>query len=122
MFVRTKPTDVEKCFDQISHDYLMKHTPICDKHVLQEWLKARVHGRNRNPERGTPQGGVRSPYCAIFCSFALNGIEGVVKRAAGTTDRVPKVHLVIYADDLVGTAGKRPGFCRKPYSQRSNSS
>jgi RNA-directed DNA polymerase len=32
-------TDIAKCFDRISHDFLLKITPICHKHVLTEWLK-----------------------------------------------------------------------------------
>lgn len=28
--------DITKCFDNISHEYLMKHTPICDKDVLSQ--------------------------------------------------------------------------------------
>ena len=27
--------DISKCFDRIDHEFLMKHTPICHKHVLQ---------------------------------------------------------------------------------------
>src|ERR1700728_1055536 len=28
--------DITKCFDKISHEILMKVTPICPKHVLKE--------------------------------------------------------------------------------------
>lgn len=28
--------DISKCFDKIDHEFLMKHTPICDKHVLKQ--------------------------------------------------------------------------------------
>jgi RNA-directed DNA polymerase len=28
--------DISKCFDRISHDFLMKHTPICHKTVLSQ--------------------------------------------------------------------------------------
>lgn len=27
--------DISKCFDRISHEFMIKHTPICHKHVLQ---------------------------------------------------------------------------------------
>ena len=27
--------DISKCFDKISHQFLLKHTPICHKHVLR---------------------------------------------------------------------------------------
>lgn len=28
--------DIKKCFDRISHDFLMKHTPICHKWILEK--------------------------------------------------------------------------------------
>jgi RNA-directed DNA polymerase len=28
--------ELSKCFDKISHEFLMKATPICHKHVLKE--------------------------------------------------------------------------------------
>lgn len=28
--------DITKCFDKIDHNFLMKHTPICDKTVLEQ--------------------------------------------------------------------------------------
>lgn len=34
--------DVAKCFDTISHPFLMERTPICDKIVLEQWLKSGV--------------------------------------------------------------------------------
>jgi retron-type reverse transcriptase len=34
--------DVAKCFDTISHTFLMEKTPICDKIVLEQWLKSGV--------------------------------------------------------------------------------
>ena len=42
-------TDIAKCFDKISHDFLMKATPICHKHVFaplaskQGMVKIRVY-------------------------------------------------------------------------------
>jgi len=29
-------TDIAKCFDKISHEHLLRVTPICHKHVLKE--------------------------------------------------------------------------------------
>jgi RNA-directed DNA polymerase len=29
-------TDISKCFDRIDHGFLMKHTPICHKKVLEQ--------------------------------------------------------------------------------------
>lgn len=28
--------DIRKCFDRISHEFLMKHTPICHKATLEK--------------------------------------------------------------------------------------
>lgn len=28
--------DISKCFDKIDHNFLMEHTPICDKNVLRQ--------------------------------------------------------------------------------------
>lgn len=28
--------DIRKCFDRIAHDFLLKATPMCDKHILEE--------------------------------------------------------------------------------------
>jgi len=60
--------DIEKYFDSIDHELLMKavRQRISDRQVLKligRWLKAGVmeDGVVREPERGTPQGGVISP-------------------------------------------------------------
>lgn len=29
-------TDIAKCFDKINHGFMMKHIPICDRHVLEQ--------------------------------------------------------------------------------------
>ncbi|MBO8042784.1 reverse transcriptase N-terminal domain-containing protein, partial [Pseudomonas aeruginosa] len=54
--------DIKGCFDNISHDWLMKHVPI-DRHVLSQWLKAGfMEDRKLFPtDAGTPQGGIISP-------------------------------------------------------------
>jgi RNA-directed DNA polymerase len=31
--------DIRSCFDQLSHDWLLAHTPL-DKTILRKWLKA----------------------------------------------------------------------------------
>lgn len=56
--------DIKACFDEISHEWLLKNIPM-DKKILQKWLKAGfVHKRKLFPtEAGTPQGGVISPCC-----------------------------------------------------------
>lgn len=77
--------DIEKCFDRISHPFLMNQVmaPQAIKHALWRCLKAGVHPEF--PEQGTPQGGVVSP---LLANIALDGIE--------------TIHYCIrYADDMV---------------------
>nr|YP_006072996.1 hypothetical protein NIHY_p01 [Nitella hyalina]AEH42861.1 hypothetical protein NhyaMp01 [Nitella hyalina] len=100
--------DVAKCFDQISHAFLITRTPICDKDVLESWLKSGVmNGVELAPtEVGTPQGGIISP---LLCNIALNGLEHAVKTSVGRSDYQkklgsrPKVHTTRYADDFIIT-------------------
>ena len=51
--------DISKCFDKISHEFLMEHTPIADKCILEQWLKSGVmiYGVFEGTDEGTPQGG-----------------------------------------------------------------
>lgn len=70
--------DIAKCFDKISHDFLMEKTPICHKHMLLSWLKARIMEEMNffDTEEGTSQGGIMSP---TLCNVALNGIEKLMR-------------------------------------------
>ena len=54
--------DIEKCFDKISHEWLLKHIPL-PKRVLKQWLKcgAIENGQLDQTSAGTPQGGVITP-------------------------------------------------------------
>ena len=93
--------DVAKCFDTISHDFLLKNTLICDLSVLEQWLISGVlEGREISKINvGTPQGGIISP---LLCNITLNGIETATKQPRGKDGRL-KVHLTRYADDFVVT-------------------
>jgi retron-type reverse transcriptase len=77
--------DIEKCFDRISHNYLMSQliAPQSVKLGIWKCLKAGVNPEF--PEQGTPQGGVCSP---VLANVALHGIEAIHKS-------------VRYADDMV---------------------
>lgn len=101
--------DISKCFDKIDHNFLIENTPICDKHVLKEWLKCGVMAERvwNKTEEGTPQGGIISP---MLCNVALNGLENVIKRAAScfagkrcSRGQSPLIKVVRYADDVVIT-------------------
>lgn len=48
--------DISKCFDKISHAFLLKYTPICHKKVLEQWLKSGVMEQLNcmATEEGTP--------------------------------------------------------------------
>jgi RNA-directed DNA polymerase len=95
--------DIEKCFDKISHEYIIKqlnNKPFVKRQV-EAWLKSGI--LTTHPEvsivntelhnQGTPQGGVISPRLA---NIALNGMEEVV---CGRDKR--NIKLIRYADDIV---------------------
>ena len=77
--------DIEKCFDRISHQTIMKQliAPNSLKLGIFRCLKAGVDAAF--PDQGTPQGGVVSP---LLANVALNGIEDIHRS-------------VRYADDMV---------------------
>jgi RNA-directed DNA polymerase len=69
-FIRLKPkyaldADIEKCFDRISHDALLKKLnaigPLA--RLVRAWLTAGIldEGELLFPEAGTPQGGIVTP-------------------------------------------------------------
>ena len=92
-------TDIEKCFDRISHTALLAKlntiTPI--RQLVRAWLKTGIvdGGELLFPEAGTPQGGVISP---LLANIALHGLEQVLVQAVPTK---PKLGVIRYADDLV---------------------
>lgn len=95
--------DIAKCFDKIDHGFLMKHTPICHKNVLEQWLKSGIMEELNYFEttEGTPQGGIISP---TLCNIALNGIEEVIKKANPLKKGISAgVHVIRYADDMIIT-------------------
>lgn len=96
--------DIAKCFDRISHKFLMEHTPIRHKHVLEQWLTAGIMEELNYIEstEGTPQGGIMSP---TLCNVALNGIEKVLKDANPLIKGVSQgVSIIRYADDMIITS------------------
>jgi len=104
--------DISKCFDKINHDFLLKHTPICHKNVLKEWLKSGVLEELNfiETEEGTPQGGIISP---TLCNIALNGIESLIRDKNPNRKGISSgVHIIRYADDMIIT-GKNPELILK---------
>lgn len=104
--------DIAKCFDRISHKFLLEHTPICHKHVLNQWLSSGVMEELNfiRTTDGTPQGGIISP---TLCNIALNGIEELIRKSNPLKKGIsPGVHVIRYADDMIIT-GRTPEVIMK---------
>jgi RNA-directed DNA polymerase len=96
--------DIEACFDQICHAWLLAHVPM-DRLILRQWLKAGYLDKNVffATMAGTPQGGIISPALA---NRTLDGLQAVLAQRFGATRRQRernRVHLVRYADDFIIT-------------------
>jgi len=103
-FISHKPkyvldTDIEKCFDRISHAALLAKLETIKeiRRLVRAWLKASIvdEGQLLFPEAGTPQGGVISP---LLANIALHGLEETLVR---TVPQKPRLGVIRYADDLV---------------------
>ena len=97
--------DIKGCFDNISHEWLMRNVPM-DKAVMAQFLRAGFmeQGRWHETAAGTPQGGVISP---IYCNLALDGMERLLDERfapSGRRKSSNKVNACRYADDFVVTA------------------
>jgi len=93
--------DIKGCFDNISHDWLLKNIPT-DKTVLKKWLKAGyIYKKELFPtEQGTPQGGIISP---VLANMTLDGLEPKINQRF----KRKKVNYVRYADDFIVTGESR---------------
>ena len=73
--------DINKCFDSINHDWLLKNVPFPSKYkyILKNWLKLGHIEFKTNVEltndTGIPQGGIISP---LLMNFTLNGMEDLI--------------------------------------------
>lgn len=106
--------DIEGCFDNIDHEWLMENIPI-DKKVMGQFLKSGfVHNGEIFPTRsGSPQGGAIS---SLFANMALDGIERLIRDKYHRNSRgnlenhyraKTKVNFVRYADDFIVTAASK---------------
>jgi RNA-directed DNA polymerase len=77
--------DIKKCFDNISHEWLIDNVPMPEnyEHFLLEFFKA----KKTDPidglidiGKGVPQGGIISP---LFLNWVLDGMEDLVKEFTG---------------------------------------
>ncbi len=97
--------DIEGCFDNISHQWLLDNIPM-DKTILRKWLKAGyMEAGNIYPSKsGTPQGGIASP---LFANMVLDGLGKLLaeKFPMKVSSRKPthKVNYIRYADDFIIT-------------------
>ena len=100
---------IDKCFDKINYDWLLKNTPMETK-VLKSWLKAGYIESSALFPRSQPQGGVIS---TTLLNLTLNGLEnylkqrfkpGYVKLEKGHRSFRPTcINVVRYADDFIVT-------------------
>jgi RNA-directed DNA polymerase len=98
--------DIQACFDQISHAWLLDHIPL-EKSILRKWLKAGyLEQADWYPtEAGTPQGGIISP---VLANLALDGLQKRLLQAfPKVKGRQMKVNLIRYADDFLITGRSR---------------
>jgi RNA-directed DNA polymerase len=92
--------DIKSCFDEISHEWLLSHTPM-DRAILKKWLEAgfleqQVHYPTTT---GTPQGGIISP---ALMNLTLDGLEPLLaKHFPPNSGKL--VNLVRFADDFIIT-------------------
>ena len=95
--------DIQSCFDEISHDWLLAQVPMA-KTLLRQWLKAGfMDKRTLSPTTaGTPQGAICSP---VLANLALDDLEGELRRHFPSSKKGDhaQVHVVRYCDDFIIT-------------------
>jgi len=100
--------DIQGCFDNFDHQWLLENIPT-DKKLLAQWLKAGfIESHSLFPtEAGTPQGGIISPTIA---NMALDGLETRLRNNLAKTRQdkdAIRMNMVRYADDLIITGYSR---------------
>ena len=86
--------DIQACFDNISHEWILANVPM-DKKILSQFLKCGYEdkGSYHRTDKGVPQGGCLS---SVICNIALDGLEKTLADNTGNSVRV-----VRYADDII---------------------
>ena len=94
--------DIVGCFDNISHDWLLRNV-FLDRKMLHEWLTSGFIDRHSlyPTLAGTPQGDIVSPTAA---NIALSGLGPFLESRFPSSHRV---NIVIYADDFVVTGASK---------------
>lgn len=102
--------DLEKCFDNISHNYLIEKLGFDEKDIftlqIRSWLTAGILDPKEKeslfPKMGTVEGGVISP---LLCNIALHGMEShIIKYLINKgvrTKYILEIKLYTYADDFL---------------------
>jgi len=96
--------DIQSCFDEISHEWLLSHIPM-DRAILKKWLEAGFIERESFclTTTGTPQGGIISP---VLMNLTLDGLESWLAKHFPPR-RGHQVRLVRFADDFIITGGTK---------------
>jgi RNA-directed DNA polymerase len=99
--------DIKGCFDNISHEWLLKFIPM-DKQILRKWLKCGYMEQNKffPTTAGTPQGGIISP---TLMNMTMDGLEKRIKKQFPKWKLTKEgkslcVNFIRYADDFIITA------------------
>ncbi|TSJ80096.1 MAG: group II intron reverse transcriptase/maturase (plasmid) [Candidatus Cardinium sp.] len=103
--------DIKGCFDNINHEWLIKHIPI-EKRILNNWLKAGFLESKTLYQTtvGTPQGGIISP---VLANLTLDGLERLLEERFGKIGSTKRARLrsgviiIRYADDFIISGNTR---------------
>ena len=100
--------DIQACFDEISHKWLLDHIPI-NQDTLSQWLKAGIIDQHtfQTTETGAPQG---SPISPALANLTLDGLERRLQQVLPKTTpegTTTKVNLVRFADDFIVTSSSK---------------